>query len=155
MKIPLQGADSKFPHENEFFGNSKMSKSSRKCSALDCPTGLKSHPEERSPTFPFPKDLEIRKQWIIRLNREFSKGTANHRVCERHFLPDDFVPDEENLTIEGKKKVFKRLKDHAVPSQNLSNSQKLVSLEFCVEHNIQGGKFWVGTLYQKWPSKYI
>ena len=102
------------------------SKKSKGCCVPDCPTGLKGYPEERSSTFPFPKDLEVQKQWVERINREFLTGISYHRVCERHFLPQDLVPAEDNLTFRGKKKVFKKLKDDAIPSQNLNNSVKKI-----------------------------
>ena len=111
------------PNIGEIFG--KMTekpkvKRSVSCCVPDCPTGLVSHPEERSPTFPFPIDLEVRNLWLKRINREFPNGISNHRVCERHFLPDDLLRDEDNLTQRGKKRAFRQLKPQAIPSQNLS-----------------------------------
>ena len=102
-------------------------KRSASCSVLDCPTGLRSHPEERHPTYHFPYDPAVEKEWVDILKRDFPNGTANARVCARHFLPNDFVPDEENLTQKGKRKLRPSLKWNAIPTQNLcSESPKRV-----------------------------
>lgn len=69
--------------------------------------------------FKYPNDPEVRMAWMIAIGRRepdgslFDPPTDNHRVCDRHFLSDDFA--EIKVKAEGARDV-RKLHPAAVPS---------------------------------------
>ena len=63
------------------------------CCVPECKSGYKSakSQNEKIQLFRFPTDASLQKQWISSIPRSNWKLTANHRVCSKHFTPDDFI----------------------------------------------------------------
>jgi THAP domain len=79
-----------------------------KCCVVNCRTNYDTQPN-RYPVFAFPSLLELRQQWIERIETKSSKITHSSRVCVRHFNPDDVKMTNKLRTI---------LKPNAVPVGN-------------------------------------
>ena len=75
-------------------------------------TGLKYYGLPRNPT--------LRKIWVERTSRpNLLEQVKDVRICERHFVKEDFLPDTMSRRLTGKM-VTKRLnKNCAIPSRNL------------------------------------
>jgi len=70
----------------------------------NCKTGYKSEKAtKKSSLFKFPKDLKLRNKWIKAIPRKNWKLTANHRVCEAHFSPSDFITSTFDQKVRRKK----------------------------------------------------
>ena len=68
------------------------------------------------PTRPLPKSEELRRKWLESINRMELMNSDKARVCFKHFRPDDFVPDSENIDKRGRKLTKKILKPTAIPT---------------------------------------
>lgn len=66
----------------------------------------------------FPKDVNLRKAWIVKCKRLDKLNVAHARICSNHFNPSDYEDDIRNrlLGLEERKK----LKPTAIPSSNLT-----------------------------------
>ena len=107
------------------------------CCVVSCHTGNESRQAEKLQTFPFPKDVKLRNKWLKKINRDFSSTggqTPSHRVCSRHFLPECFVPDEENIDGRGRLRKNRRLKNQAVPTLHLRDSKPVRFQHFSKEY---------------------
>ena len=71
--------------------------------------------------FNFPKDDQLRKRWIHRLNREDFTVTEHTQICSRHFTNDDYVPDDLNKDKFGRPYKKRHLKKTAVPSVDMGS----------------------------------
>ena len=86
------------------------------CVVSGCQTGSQSHKGPPYQTFGFPKNEKLRNKWLKRINRKGFVISKASRVCERHFVEDYFIPDEDNLSSKNKVKKKRKLKELAVPS---------------------------------------
>ena len=70
--------------------------------------------------FSFPQNPILRKIWVERTSRpNLFEQNKYPRICERHFVKEDYLPD--NISRTNGKVVTKRLnKKCAIPSRNLS-----------------------------------
>ena len=83
----------------------------------------------------FPRDIHIKKQWFRRINRvgfSVEDWKAQHGICGRHFLDEDYVypSPAQALSLGYEKKSF-RLKEDAVPSQNMGKPAASSSASSC------------------------
>ena len=74
----------------------------------------------------FPKNVSFREAWRTKLKRRASDGSlwtpdySIHRVCSRHFSPDDFVKNPELMKAMGLPMPARpELKPGVVPSLHL------------------------------------
>lgn len=93
-----------------------------KCSVPYCPVaaaGLEKRGKGRGNVthFSFPKDPDLRDQWIAALNRDNFTPTTSSRVCEIHFDKDDFIPPKNPHKLH----VVKRLKENSIPKRHLGD----------------------------------
>ena len=70
--------------------------------------------------FSFPRNPILKKIWVERTSRpNLLKEVVRAKMCERHFVKEDYLPD--NISRTNGKVVTKRLnKKCAIPSRNLS-----------------------------------
>ena len=60
------------------------------CCALGCKTGYKSEKNSKKHTlFGFPNDEKLKQIWIAAISCKSWEINKNHKVCSRHFIPDD------------------------------------------------------------------
>ena len=71
------------------------------------------------------KHTEAKKEWRERINRENYTPTNNTIICEEHFTEDAYVPDEENVDSQKRKRKLRRLKPKAYPTRNLPTVNNL------------------------------
>jgi hypothetical protein len=71
--------------------------------------------------FRFPKDPKLRKSWSLACKRKDTFNEDTSRICENHFVPNDFERDfrSELMNLP----VRKSLKEGSIPSVNLSLSK--------------------------------
>lgn len=94
------------------------------CLVVDCPTGYKRAGVIQYQQFKLPDKNPMRKKWLERINRDFVP-TIHSRICAKHFMDTDFVPDKENLNAKGKPKLKKTLKETAIPSLHLKSPKEV------------------------------
>ena len=94
-------------------------KTKKICAVAVCPSPKDSHIIYHS----FPKNDLMKKTWVVKCKRDDSFNCRFATVCSNHFLPSDYERDLRNelLGIPQRKK----LKQDAVPSQNLHPLQKI------------------------------
>jgi len=100
-----------------------------KCSVPYCPVaaaGLEKRGKGKGNVthFSFPKDAELRDQWIEALGRENFVPTTSSRVCEVHFNREDFIPPKNPNKLH----VVKRLRDNILPTRHLGDGGGLEEL---------------------------
>jgi hypothetical protein len=66
--------------------------------------------------FRFPKDTNIRKQWIQKCHRKDKFRVENSRICSQHFSRQDYEDDMKARLLHT---IPKKLNSSAVPSLNL------------------------------------
>lgn len=71
----------------------------------------------------FPKDEDIRKEWLIKCKRQDQFNYKNSYVCSEHFLESDYEDDLRNRLLGLPQR--KTLKKHAIPSLKLPNEKPL------------------------------
>lgn len=77
------------------------------CAALDCTKRCTAQTRTSGVTFHrFPKESDLRKEWVKALRRKAFFPSSSSRICSLHFLPEDF--DRTGQTV--------RLRDGVVPS---------------------------------------
>lgn len=104
-----------------------------KCYAVGCKSGYLSNSEKEKELVEmgtpitmhqFPKDAQLRQQWLYRCSRDTKHSTAEEEregnikkrfLCSLHFKDTDFNPQEK--TLQGRERQVRRLKKDAVPSQ--------------------------------------
>lgn len=100
-----------------------------KCSVPYCPVaaaGLEKRGKGKGNVthFSFPKDLELRDQWVEALGRANFIPTTSSRVCEVHFNRGDFIPPKNPTKLH----VVKRLRDNSLPTRHLGDGGGLEEL---------------------------
>lgn len=62
------------------------------CSVATCKSNSKKAKEEGQLLrfFRFPKDPNVRKEWIKKCYRQDKWDAATKRICSKHFKPDDY-----------------------------------------------------------------
>ncbi|XP_045106097.1 uncharacterized protein LOC123501361 [Portunus trituberculatus] len=74
--------------------------------------------------FRFPKNDEIRKQWVRACDKVDDFNFKNAVVCSRHFMPSDYARDLKNEFLQTEVPRRKRsLKEEAVPSLFLTQDE--------------------------------
>ncbi|XP_055924582.1 THAP domain-containing protein 2-like [Argiope bruennichi] len=86
------------------------------CCVPNCKGNYKTGPKVS--VFNFPKDGNLRKRWIATIHR---KDFEPSKVCELHFVEDDFVKEARGLDINTGKVLtaplgIKKLKEEAFPT---------------------------------------
>lgn len=95
------------------------------CAVLKCGTYSRKTKGSNVIYHPFPKDPDLRKDWISKCERKNSFNVELARVCSKHFLNTDYERDlKAELLQLPPKKILKKT---AIPSQNLPE---------CVSDNI-------------------
>jgi len=94
-----------------------------KCCVINCKSGYDAHctPKEIQ-WFHFPKTKALLEKWEFKVHRANFKITKHTQICSRHFLKEDFVPDEENVDKFKRKYKKRHLKVNAVPSVDMCTS---------------------------------
>lgn len=103
------------------------------CCVPGCRTGYRSS-KRKGRLFQFPSDPTLRNKWIAAIPRLNWTVSYNHRVCEKHFSPNDFVLfsiDSRKRKLGSPSLLRTRLKSHAVPHL-FPNPETL-----CVAHTAQ------------------
>uniref|UniRef100_A0A6P7GTB0 Uncharacterized protein LOC114346153 n=1 Tax=Diabrotica virgifera virgifera TaxID=50390 RepID=A0A6P7GTB0_DIAVI len=93
----------------------------RHCSVPNCKsnyaTTLKH--EQAQSTFSFPKNDQLRNQWVRSINRENFTVTASSVVCKKHFDSSDIIETEsfidKNGTVLHRNLTYPKLKENAIP----------------------------------------
>lgn len=91
-----------------------------KCSVAFCPVaqhGLEKRGKSRGNVthFSFPKDPETLAKWVEAVKRENFSPTTSSRICEIHFLKENFIPPKNPNRLH----VVKRLREGSVPTRHL------------------------------------
>ena len=100
------------------------------CLVVNCVTDSKRKSKEKEKDYQWlqlpdestPQSKKLRNRWLEVLNRDF-QPSEHARICSRHFLDTDFLPDSENLNAKKEPKKKKKLKPNAVPSLFLKNAK--------------------------------
>ena len=71
--------------------------------------------------FKFPSDPKLCKSWVVACRRKNVFNTKHSRVCEKHFLPSDFVRDLQHELLN--LPLRKAIKKGAIPSANLRSNE--------------------------------
>lgn len=78
------------------------------CCVPECDTGYKScKTTEKTQLFKIPSEHTVRRKWLDAIPRQDWVVTNNHRVCARHFTPDDFV------TVSQYKRTIRKQQGHS------------------------------------------
>ena len=73
------------------------------CAVVGCYSGKSK--ENACQAFNFPDGEKAQKEWLERLNRKNYKVTKNSRVCIRHFAPEAFIDQKQNVDDRGRKRI--------------------------------------------------
>ena len=73
------------------------------CCVPECKSGYRSA-KQKVALFGFPKESGLRQKWIDAIPRKSWVLSSNHRVCAKHFAPDDFVRESCDLRARRKRK---------------------------------------------------
>lgn len=57
--------------------------------------------------FRFPKDIQIRKEWIQKCHRQDKWNSDNKRICSKHFKTDDYQDELQARLLDLQPKVLK------------------------------------------------
>ena len=91
--------------------------------------------------FSFPDCEKTCQKWLEQLNRQDYKVTKNSRVCIRHFAPEAFIDQKQNVDDRGRKRNRLRLKPQAFPTLEMRpSSQGYRNRYNLVERS--SGNFW-------------
>lgn len=71
----------------------------------------------------FPKNSDLYKQWLNATKRKDKVNLKNAVICSKHFLESDYKVNLKHRLLNYTPKNYRGLKDDAVPSQNLPQSQ--------------------------------
>ena len=89
------------------------------CVAPGCAAGYKKTVENVS-LFKFPNDEALKKKWIARVPRIKWTPSNNSRLCEKHFIPSDFLEERGDKTrgrgVKRGELIRRRLKHDAIPT---------------------------------------
>ena len=94
------------------------------CVAIGCNNNTKSKTSSQTSPDPklsfhtFPRDKELRLQWIQKIRRANWKPSKHSRLCSEHFTNDQFTdtPDSDNVQMDCSTRRRRTLKAHAVPT---------------------------------------
>ena len=98
------------------------------CVVVNCQSDSKNKTQEKDyQWFKLPDESTLqskcfRKRWLEVINRNF-KPSEHTRICSKHFLDTDYLPDDENLSAKKEPKKKKKLKPTAIPSLFLKNAK--------------------------------
>ncbi|XP_040569334.1 transposable element P transposase isoform X1 [Lepeophtheirus salmonis] len=77
----------------------------------------------------FPKDLYLQELWIRACNSKKKISLSTARICQYHFLPNDYCRDLRNELMG--LPIRMKLKENAVPTQSLSLSHVWIEHDYC------------------------
>ena len=99
------------------------------CCVIGCQSGSPAYSHENVQMFPFPdvnKAPKLRKEWLEQIGIVFHDGTlwnpkpeSRPRICQKHFLDEDFLTAEENVDKQGRRRQRLTLRPRAKPTQYL------------------------------------
>ena len=84
------------------------------CAVVGCNSC--SDKENSCRSFPLPSGKKTRQEWLDRINRENYVPNKNTRVCIKHFAPEAFVDEADNVDSRGRKLNKVHLKPLAYPT---------------------------------------
>ena len=84
------------------------------CAVVGCNSG--SDKENSCRSFPLPTGEKTRQEWLERINRKNYVPNKNTRVCIKHFAPEAFVDEADNVDSRGRKHTKCHLKPLAYPT---------------------------------------
>ncbi len=85
------------------------------CAAVGCHAGGQKVPAGRTFSFPH-KNPKLLAEWVRRVGRKNFVPGKTAFLCQRHFAPEMFVPQEENVDSRGKHRIKIRLIEGAIPT---------------------------------------
>lgn len=96
-----------------------------RCSVFGCNSDneSKKNPCPNVKFFTFPKDPIMRKKWLHLTKRKDNVNLKYAVVCSRHFCESDFKVNLKHTLLNYTPKNYRGLRDDAIPSQNLYQSQ--------------------------------
>ena len=101
------------------------------CAAFGCNSGAPLYKGEKYRLHSFPKLTSVKNDWLERINRVGFVPTHTSRLCSKHFSPEAYLPEEENVDEYGRKRKKPQLKERAVPTLYLRPpKQQQVSLGY-------------------------
>ena len=83
---------------------------------VHCSVAICKSPKDAS-YYRFPSDPKLCKSWVMACRRSKSINTKFARICDKHFLPSDFIRDLRNELLQ--RPLEKALRAGAVPTINL------------------------------------
>ena len=86
------------------------------CAIVGCNSGSPRYKGEKYTLHSFPKITSVKNDWTERINRVGFVPTNSSCVCSKHFTPECYLPDEENVDDHGRKRKKPFLKERAVPT---------------------------------------
>ena len=95
------------------------------CSVKGCLVGAEGYKGPKFKLFVFPQDEEEKKVWLDRIQRPDMNVTKNSRICERHFVPEAFISEDEKRSKK-RERVRKTVKPKAFPTLFLGSKVSLL-----------------------------
>ena len=92
------------------------------CKVNGCNVGSRCYKGPKYRLFNFPKDEENRQVWLDRIQRPDLNVTNNTRICERHFVPEAFISEDEKRSKK-RERVRKTVEPKAFPTLFLGLDQ--------------------------------
>ena len=90
------------------------------CAAFGCNYGSRHNKgEEKCMLHRFPKLDSVKNDWIDRIDRVAFVPSKHSVLCSKHFSPESYLSEEENVDDKGRKRKKPYLKERAVPTLHL------------------------------------
>lgn len=96
-----------------------------RCAVVGCDSDNQSkrNPCKDVKFFSFPKDANLSKKWLHLTKREDKVNLKNAVICSKHFCESDYNVNLKHIFLDYIPKNYRGLKDDAIPTQNLPQSQ--------------------------------
>ncbi|KAJ8932645.1 hypothetical protein NQ318_002942 [Aromia moschata] len=96
-----------------------------RCAVVGCDSDNQSkrNPCKNVKFFSFPKDDNLSKKWLHLTKREDKVNLKNAVICSKHFCESDYKVNLKHIFLDYIPKNYRGLKDDAIPTQNLPQSQ--------------------------------
>lgn len=78
--------------------------------------------------FRFPKNNKMARLWKAKCKRVDNFNIENARMCDKHFVPDDYYINLKHRLLEYSPISHRKLKDDAVPGINLLKEECYVNV---------------------------
>lgn len=73
----------------------------------------------------FPQNSEMAQRWKFKCYRSDNFNIKTARICDKHFVPTDYVRNLKHELLGYSPKSCRKLKDDAVPSVNLPTEESI------------------------------